>query len=116
MSGKNQEKDNTAAADKSKAEETAADKSKAEETAAEEQPENLTKIIIASAPGDTGDVFVSHNGRQFLIQRDQPVEVPDCVINCLDDAVIDTVAPKKVGEKTLLVPVQIPRFNYRRVK
>ena len=72
-----------------------------------------TKILIPSHSGRNGsdDVFVSVNGRDFLIKRDVDVEVPAEVLAALDDAIateyLTDSAGRIVGERN------VPRFPYQ---
>lgn len=90
-----------------------------EETKKTETPEEVqktdgrTKILIPSHSGRNGsdDVFVSVNGRDFLIKRDVDVEVPAEVLAALDDAIateyLTDSAGRIVGERN------VPRFPYQ---
>ena len=72
-----------------------------------------TKILVPSHSGRNGsdDVFVSVNGRDFLIKRDVDVEVPAEVLAALDDAIateyLTDSAGRIVGERN------VPRFPYQ---
>ena len=75
--------------------------------------EGRTKILVPSNSGRNGsdDVFVSVNGRDFLIKRDVDVEVPAEVLAALDDAIateyLTDSAGRIVGERN------VPRFPYQ---
>jgi hypothetical protein len=68
------------------------------------------KVTIHSGEdaGDKGDVFLSHNFRSMLVQRDVEVELDECFVEVLKHSVIETTAKKDGVE----VPVKIPRFAY----
>lgn len=69
------------------------------------------KITIFSGEdkGDKGDVFLSHNYKPVLIQRDQPVTVDECYLEVLKHTVIETTVKNDAGDE---IPVRIPRYNY----
>jgi hypothetical protein len=69
------------------------------------------KVTIHSGEdaGDKGDVFLAHNFRSVLIQRDQEVELEDCFHEVLKNTMIETTVKNKDGEE---VPVRIPRFAF----
>ena len=73
--------------------------------------QKMFKLTIHSGEdiGDKGDVFIGHNAKSFLIQRDQEVTVPEFIIDCLKDTVIETNIRDKDGKDRL---VKIPRFSY----
>jgi hypothetical protein len=50
--------------------------------------EKKVKIRIPLERGNTEDVFVSVNDRSWLIQRGKEVEVPECVVEVLDNQAI----------------------------
>lgn len=80
---------------------------------AEAVAETLVRIVIPSQPGRTGsdDVFVSVNGRDFLIRRDAEVEVPPMVVEALNNAVATEYLTDDAGR--LVGDRQVPRFPYR---
>ena len=70
-------------------------------------------IVIPSHSGKGGsdDVFVSVNGRDYLIRRDAEAIVPPDVVNALNDAVateyLTDEAGRIVGERN------VPRYPYQ---
>jgi|Deesub1362B_J571_1020462.scaffolds.fasta_scaffold49338_2 hypothetical protein len=80
---------------------------------AEASSATKTKIRIPSHEGPSGsdDVFVSVNGRDYLIQRDVEVEVPAAVLSALSNAVITDYVTDKDGR--IIKERLIPRFPYQ---
>jgi len=78
----------------------AKNKDKTEET----QKEKRVKIIIQQSDTDSADVFVGVNGRPYLIQRGEGVEVPEHIVEVLRNAkktVHTTKVDRQTGETTL---------------
>lgn len=50
--------------------------------------EKKVKIRIPLTREDTSDVYISVNDRSWLIQRGKEVEVPECVVEVLDNQAI----------------------------
>lgn len=69
------------------------------------------KIRIPSTENETGDVYLAVNGKGYLIQRDQDVEITETLKELLDNSVINTVR-RRDGK---MVPVRIQRFPYERL-
>lgn len=73
------------------------------------------RIIIASGkdPQDRCPVPVAVNGREYLIVRDKPVDVPQGVLNVLDLAMeqVAEVVDEGGQNRTVFQPAQ--RFSYR---
>lgn len=82
---------------------------KASEEAA--SPLKMYKVTIHSGEdkGDKGDVFLSHNHKSILIQRDQEVTISEYFIECLKHSVIETKVRGDDGADRL---VKIPRFSF----
>lgn len=59
--------------------------------------------------GDKGDVFLSHNYKPILIQRDQPVVLDERYVDVLKHSVIETIIKGEDGKEH---PVRIPRYSY----
>lgn len=78
-----------------------------------EAPEGLKmyKVTIHSGEdeGDKGDVFLSHNNKSILIQRDKEVTISEHYVECLKHSVIETMVRESGGVER---PVKIPRFSY----
>lgn len=72
-----------------------------------------TKIIIPSHTGPAGsdDVFVSVNGRDYLIKRDTEAEVPADVLGALKNAVITDYVTDENGR--IVRERQVPRFPFQ---
>lgn len=72
-----------------------------------------TKIMIPSHTGPAGsdDVFVSVNGRDYLIKRDVEVEVPEEVLGALKNAVVTDYVTDENGRITR--ERQVPRFPFQ---
>ena len=71
----------------------------------------MFKLTINSGEdkGDKGDVFLAHNHKSVLIQRDQEVTVSEHFIECLKNSTIETALK---GEDGVERTVKIPRFSY----
>lgn len=70
------------------------------------------KVTIYSGEdaGDKGDVFLAHNFRSVLIQRDQEVEIDECYLEILKNTVVETVVKDKdTGKESV---VRVPRFAF----
>lgn len=78
-----------------------------------EAPEGLKmyKVTIHSGEdeGDKGDVFLCHNNKSILIQRDKEVTISEHYVECLKHSVIETMVRESGGVER---PVKIPRFSY----
>jgi hypothetical protein len=59
--------------------------------------------------GDNGDVFLSHNFKPILIQRDKAVEVDECYLEVLKHSVIETVVKNEAGVESA---IRIPRYSF----
>lgn len=79
---------------------------------ADDKKANKVKVTIYSGEdaGDKGDVFLAHNFRSVLIQRDQEVEIDECYLDILKNTVVETVVKDKDSGKESVV--RIPRFAY----
>lgn len=73
--------------------------------------QKMYKVTIHSGEdkGDKGDVFLGHNGKSYLIQRDNEAIVPECIIDVLSHTVIETTVKDESGNERI---VKIPRFAY----
>lgn len=71
----------------------------------------MYKVTIHSGEdlGDKGDVFLSHNNKSILIQRDKEVTISEYFIECLKHSVIETKVRGDDGADRL---VKIPRFSF----
>lgn len=71
----------------------------------------MFKVTVHSGEdkGDKGDVFLSHNYKSVLIQRDQEVTISECFVECLKHSTIETVVKGDDGKERT---VNIPRFAY----
>lgn len=72
-----------------------------------------TRIMIPSqtGPGGSDDVFLSVNGRDYLIKRDAEVEVPPAVLEALKHAVITDYVTDADGR--IVRERQVPRFPFQ---
>jgi hypothetical protein len=72
-----------------------------------------TRIMIPSHSGPSGsdDVFVSVNGRDYLIKRDEPVDAPEAVIGALKNAVVTDYVTDAEG--LIVRERQVPRFPFQ---
>lgn len=79
------------------------------------QSQRKVRIVINSGkePKDRCPVPVACNGREYLIVRDKPVDVPQGVLNVLDLAIeqVPTVMEEGGQSRTIFEPAQ--RFAYR---
>lgn len=73
------------------------------------------RIIIASGrdPHERSPVPVAVNGREFLIVRDTPVDVPEGVLNVLDLAVANVAETRDMGQQANTEFHHALRFSYR---
>lgn len=80
---------------------------------AEPKAPGRTRIMIPSNTGPSGsdDVFVSVNGRDFLIKRDIEVEVPEEVLSVLKNAVITDYVTD--GDGRITRERLVPRFPFQ---
>ena len=77
---------------------------------------HTTRIVLEEHPNipPTGQYF-GHNGKGYLIRAGEEVDVPDCIIGILDDALEGTVVMD--GQKKILGPGKDRRrFAYRVVR
>ncbi len=72
-----------------------------------------TRIMIPSqtGPGGSDDVFLSVNGRDYLIKRDAEVDVPPAVLEALKHAVITDYVTDADGR--IVRERQVPRFPFQ---
>lgn len=79
---------------------------------ADDKKATKVKVTIYSGEdaGDKGDVFLAHNFRSVLIQRDQEVEIDECYLDILKNTVVETTVKDKDSGKESVV--RIPRFAY----
>lgn len=72
-----------------------------------------TRLMIPSqtGPGGSDDVFLSVNGRDYLIKRDAEVEVPPAVLEALKHAVITDYVTDADGR--IVRERQVPRFPFQ---
>lgn len=84
---------------------------KAEEVVEVANPLKMYKVTIHSGEdkGDKGDVFLSHNHKSALIQRDKEVVISEYFVECLKNSMIETTIK---GEDGVERSVRIPRFSY----
>lgn len=85
---------------------------KPEVKAEKAKPARKYKITIHSGEdkGDKGDVFLSHNYKTLLIQRDKEVVIDERYLNVLKGTMIETfVKDPETGKESA---VRIPRFSY----
>ena len=75
------------------------------------KPLKMFKVTIHSGEneGDKGDVFLSHNNKSILIQRDKEVTISEHFIECLNHSTIETSVR---GEDGVERPIKIPRFAF----
>lgn len=69
------------------------------------------KVTIHSGEdkADKGDVFLAHNFKNILIQRDQEVTIGEHFVDVLKHSTVETVVKDDKGvERT----VKVPRFSY----
>ena len=73
--------------------------------------QKMYKVTIHSGEdkGDKGDVFLSHNHKSILIQRDQEVTISENYVECLNHSTIET---KLKGEDGTERTVKIPRYAF----
>ena len=71
----------------------------------------MFKVTIHSGEdiGDKGDVFLSHNNKSILIQRDKEVTISEYYVECLNHSIVET---KVRGEDNTERMIKIPRFAY----
>lgn len=71
----------------------------------------MYKVTIHSGEdkGDKTDVFLSHNNKSILIQRDKEVTISENYVECLNHSTIETKVRGEDGAERL---VKIPRFAY----
>lgn len=71
----------------------------------------MYKVTIHSGEddGDKGDVFLCHNNKSILIQRDKEVTLSEYYVECLKHSVIETMVRENGGVER---PIKIPRFAY----
>lgn len=83
---------------------------KTEVVAPKDEGPKMYKVTIHSGEdeGDKGDVFLSHNNKSILIQRDKEVTISEYFVECLKHSVIETMVREGGVER----PVKIPRFAY----
>ena len=84
---------------------------KAEVEVPKETGPKMFKVTIHSGEdeGDKGDVFLCHNNKSILIQRDKEVTISEHYVECLKHSVIETMVRESGGVER---PVKIPRFSY----
>ena len=72
------------------------------------------KIFAGTEEGGNHAAFVSHNAVAYLIPRDQVIEVPDELIEILENAIttITLTAPNGIG----VITRDVPRYNFQTVR
>ncbi len=78
------------------------------------EPRFIINIQLAN-DGEPKKVFVSPNGRDFLIERGKDVEVPASVLEVLDNAVMG-VAERDPSDENRVIMVDRKRFPYTVVR
>ena len=75
-----------------------------------------TRIKVFAGEGDQGahPAFVSHNGTAYLIPRGEVVEVPDELLEILDNAITAITSPNRNGIGVMTRDVL--RYNYQVVR
>ena len=73
--------------------------------------QKMYKVMIHSGEdkGDKGDVFLSHNHKSILIQRDQEVTISENYVECLNHSTIETMVKGEDGKERA---VKIPRYAF----
>lgn len=68
------------------------------------------KVTIRSGEdkADKGDVFIAHNYRGILIQRDKEVVIDEHYVNALKASMIHTTVKEDGVDRA----IQIPRYSY----
>lgn len=79
-----------------------------EKKAAEAVKKFKVKIHSGQDEADKGDVFLAHNYRGILIQRDQEVVIEEHYVNALKASMIHTTLKKDGKEEA----ITIPRYSY----
>ena len=71
----------------------------------------MFKVTVHSGEdkGEKGDVFLAHNFKTLLIQRDQEVTIAEPFLECLKHTVIETVVKDENGKER---SVKMPRFSF----
>ena len=71
----------------------------------------MYKLTIHSGEdgSDKGDVVLSHNFKQILIQRDQEVTVGENFIEALKHSTVETILKDDKGNEKA---IKVPRFSY----
>jgi hypothetical protein len=77
-------------------------------------PESTWVILDDNDDIPPTGLFVGHNGTGFLIQTGVPVNVPNHVLQILDDAVMDAPIINPADRKVMGYRPR-PRYTYRRV-
>lgn len=77
-------------------------------------PESTWVILDDNDDIPPTGLFVGHNGTGFLIQTGVPVNVPNHVLQILDDAVMDAPIISPSDQKVMGYRPR-PRYSYRRV-
>jgi hypothetical protein len=69
------------------------------------------KVTIHSGEdkADKGDVFLSHNFKSLLIQRDQEVTIGEHFLEVLKHSTIETTVKDDKGNERA---IKVPRFSY----
>lgn len=78
------------------------------------EPRFIINVQLAN-DGEPKKIFVSPNGRDFLIERGKDVEVPASVLGVLDDAVLG-VPERDPNDENRVVMVDRKRFPYTIVR
>lgn len=84
------------------------------EVAVKPAPTKEKRYIINVSLGNDNEPrkqYVGANGRDFLIERGVDIEVPQCVLNVLDDAVIG-IPEVDPNDQTKTIVVERKRFPY----
>ena len=72
------------------------------------------KIFASTEEGGNHAVFVSHNGIAYLIPRDEVMDVPDELLEILNNAVTTITSPNRDGVG--VITRDVPRFNYQVIR
>ena len=85
------------------------------------EPEKRVKIILQDSeeiPGDDANkrVFIGHNGKSYWLRVGMEADVPECVLNVLDDATFVVAEKDPITQKLNGRTRNKKRFSYQMVR